>query len=74
MVNKMKIRRDGMYRKYVKRPMDVILASIAIIILSPLLLIIAVLVKAKLGSPVLFKQKKDLDFMKKSFGCISSER
>ncbi len=58
MVNKMKIRRDGMYRKYVKRPMDVILASIAIIILSPLLLIIAVLVKAKLGSPVLFKQKK----------------
>lgn len=58
MVNKMKIRRDGMYRKYVKRPMDVILASIAIIILSPLLLIIAVLVKAKLGSPVLFKQKR----------------
>ncbi|MCT1904359.1 sugar transferase [Oceanobacillus sojae] len=54
----MKIRRDGTYRKYVKRPMDLILASIAIIILSPLFLIIAILVKAKLGSPVFFKQKR----------------
>ncbi|WP_077602213.1 sugar transferase [Oceanobacillus sojae] len=54
----MKIRRDGTYRKYVKRPMDLILASIAIIILSPLFLMIAILVKAKLGSPVFFKQKR----------------
>lgn len=58
MVRIMKIRRDGTYRKYVKRPMDLILASIAIIILSPLFLIIAILVKAKLGSPVFFKQKR----------------
>ncbi len=58
MVRIMKIRRDGTYRKYVKRPMDLILASIAIIILSPLFLMIAILVKAKLGSPVFFKQKR----------------
>lgn len=54
----MKNRKDGTYKKFVKRPMDVILASIAIIVLSPLFLIIAVLVKTKLGSPVIFKQKR----------------
>lgn len=47
-----------MYRKYVKRPMDFILAFIAIILLSPVILIIAVLVRIKLGSPVIFKQKR----------------
>ena len=34
-----------------------ILSGIAIIILSPILLIVAVLVKTKLGSPVIFKQE-----------------
>lgn len=48
----------GIYRKYFKRPMDVMLSLSAIIILSPLLLIIALSVKIKLGSPVLFKQER----------------
>ena len=48
----------GVYEQYIKRPMDFILASLALIILSPALLIVAVLVKIKLGSPVLFKQKR----------------
>ena len=47
-----------MYRKFVKRLLDVILALTAVIVLSPLFLIIAVLVKIKLGSPVIFKQKR----------------
>ncbi|TAH67246.1 MAG: sugar transferase [Anaerolineaceae bacterium] len=47
-----------MYRKYVKRPMDIILAFIAIILLSPVFLIVAILVRIKLGSPVIFKQKR----------------
>lgn len=47
-----------MYRKFVKRPMDFILSLIAIIVLSPLLLVIAILVKARLGSPVIFKQNR----------------
>lgn len=47
-----------MYRKYFKRPMDFILSLIAIIVLSPVLLIVSVLVRIKLGSPILFKQKR----------------
>lgn len=46
------------YRKYIKRPMDFILSLLAIIILSPLLLIIAILVRVKLGKPVLFRQER----------------
>lgn len=49
---------NGVYRKYIKRPMDFILSLIAIIILSPFFLIIALLVRVKLGSPVIFKQKR----------------
>lgn len=47
-----------MYRKYIKRLLDFILSLIAIIILSPILLIVAILVRVKLGSPVIFKQKR----------------
>jgi len=47
-----------MYKKYIKRPMDFILSLIAIVVLSPILIITAILVKIKLGSPVIFKQKR----------------
>lgn len=47
-----------MYRKYFKRLMDFFLALIAIIIFSPIMIIIAVLVRVKLGSPVLFRQQR----------------
>lgn len=47
-----------MYAKYFKRILDFILSLIAIIILSPVLLIVAVLVRIKLGSPVIFKQQR----------------
>lgn len=47
-----------MYRRYLKRPMDFILSLCALIILSPVLLIIAALVRLKLGSPMIFKQKR----------------
>lgn len=50
--------KSGIYRSYFKRPMDFILALIAIIALSPVLLVVALLVRAKLGSPVIFKQKR----------------
>jgi len=49
---------NGIYRKFLKRPMDFILSLMAIIVLSPVLIIVAVLVRFKLGSPVLFKQKR----------------
>lgn len=54
----MKRQRKGIYRKYLKRPFDFILSLIALIILSPILLTIAILVRIKLGSPVIFKQKR----------------
>ncbi|MFK4318753.1 undecaprenyl phosphate N,N'-diacetylbacillosamine 1-phosphate transferase [Bacillus sp. RC145] len=50
--------RGGIYRRLIKRPMDFILSVIAIIVLSPVFLIVAFLVKIKLGSPVLFKQER----------------
>jgi undecaprenyl phosphate N,N'-diacetylbacillosamine 1-phosphate transferase len=50
--------RKGIYRRFLKRPLDFILSLMAIIVLSPVLLIVAVLVRFKLGSPVLFKQKR----------------
>jgi undecaprenyl phosphate N,N'-diacetylbacillosamine 1-phosphate transferase len=50
--------KGGIYRRFVKRPMDFMLSLIAIIVLSPVLLVVAVLVRTKLGSPVLFKQKR----------------
>src|SRR5690625_2569695 len=46
------------YRRFIKRPMDFILSLIAIIVLSPLFIMIATLIKMKLGSPILFKQKR----------------
>lgn len=50
--------KKGFYEKYIKVPQDFILALIALIILSPVLLIVAILVRVKLGSPVLFKQER----------------
>ncbi len=50
--------RSGVYKRYFKRPMDFILSLCAIIVLSPVLLITAILVRVKLGSPIIFKQKR----------------
>ncbi len=48
----------GPYERFVKRGLDAFLATGAIIVLSPLILITAVLVRIKLGSPVLFSQER----------------
>ena len=47
-----------MYRKYVKRILDFVLSFIALIMLSPVFLIIAILIKLDSKGPVLFKQKR----------------
>lgn len=47
-----------MYAKYIKRMLDFILSLIALIVLSPLMIIIGILVRIKLGKPVIFKQKR----------------
>ncbi|NBH17295.1 sugar transferase [Clostridiaceae bacterium] len=48
----------GPYEKYIKRPQDFFCALIAIIVLSPMMLVTAILVRVKLGSPVLFIQER----------------
>ena len=48
----------GFYEKYVKRLLDIILSGLALIVLSPLLLVTAILVRVKLGSPVIFCQER----------------
>ncbi|MEG0310585.1 MAG: sugar transferase [Eubacterium sp.] len=46
------------YQKYIKRVLDVTLSATAIIVLSPVMGVTALLVRKKLGSPVIFKQKR----------------
>lgn len=50
--------RAGFYEKYIKRLLDIVLSGAALVILSPMLLITAVLVRIKLGSPVVFTQER----------------
>jgi sugar transferase EpsL len=51
-------RKKGFYEKYIKTPQDVCLAVFALIVLSPILLILALIVGIKLGFPVIFKQER----------------
>ena len=48
----------GPYERFVKRPLDFLLSLLALVILSPILLVTAVLVRTKLGSPVIFTQER----------------
>ncbi|CDC31956.1 sugar transferase [Clostridium sp. CAG:508] len=47
-----------MYKKFIKRFLDLILSLMALIILMPLMLIIYILVRVKLGKPAIFKQER----------------
>lgn len=48
----------GPYEKYIKRPQDFLCALLAIIVLSPVMIVTAILVALKLGRPVLFTQDR----------------
>lgn len=48
----------NLYERYIKRPLDCFLALCALIMLSPVMGIIAFLVRINLGSPILFKQNR----------------
>lgn len=58
LIEPIKKRKRGIYEKYIKRALDVICATGAIVVFSPVYLGVAVLVKLKLGSPVLFTQDR----------------
>ena len=51
-------RKQGIYEKYIKRPLDFLCALFAIVLFSPVILVISVLVLIKLGSPILFTQER----------------
>ena len=48
----------GVYERFVKRPQDFMCALLAVIVLSPVLIITAILVRINLGSPVFFTQNR----------------
>ena len=48
----------GIYEHLVKRPLDIFISLIALLLLWPVMLVIALLVRVKLGSPVLFMQER----------------
>lgn len=54
----MKQAKQGVYARYIKRILDILLSGCALVVLSPVLLIVAVLVRTKLGSPVIFCQER----------------
>lgn len=54
----MKQGKPGVYARYIKRILDVLLSGCALVVLTPVLLIVAVLVRTKLGSPVIFCQER----------------
>ncbi|WP_072330339.1 MULTISPECIES: sugar transferase [unclassified Paenibacillus] len=70
--------KGGFYQKFMKRPMDVVLSLVAIIVLCPLILLLALLVRNKLGSPVFFKQQRpglhEKIFMMYKFRTMTDER
>ena len=58
LIKPIKNRKRGIYEKYIKRVLDVVCATGAIVVFSPVYLGVALLVKLKLGSPVLFTQDR----------------
>lgn len=74
----MKHKYFGPYERFIKRPLDCLLSALALIVLSPLLLVVAVLIKKDMGSPILFKQhrigKDDKEFSMYKFRSMTDAR
>ena len=52
------IKKRGIYARIFKRFFDILMSGIAIVLLSPVFLLVALLVRFMLGSPVIFKQER----------------
>ncbi|MGI6381623.1 MAG: sugar transferase [Tissierellaceae bacterium] len=70
--------KGGIYRRFFKRPLDITLSLIGLIVLSPVMIIVALLVRIKLGSPVIFKQQRpglnEKIFIMYKFRTMTDER
>lgn len=73
----MKKGKDSFYCRYIKRILDIVCSSVAIIILSPLFLVVSILIRIKLGKPVLFAQERigkgENPFVMYKFRSMSNE-
>lgn len=52
------IHKAGVYEKFIKRMLDFLLALLALVALSPVMLVTAIMVRIKLGGPVIFCQPR----------------
>ena len=53
-----KKRNRRIYERFVKTPQDIILAIFALLFIWPVMLVVAILVRVKLGAPIIFKQER----------------
>ena len=69
---------NAFYRRFGKRALDVAVASFLLVVLSPVFVVVAVVVRVKLGSPVLFRQQRPgrdaVPFELLKFRTMSDER
>jgi len=74
----MKHKPYGPYESFIKRPVDCFLSCGTLIILSPLLIVIAILIRIDMGSPILFKQhrigKDEQEFSMYKFRSMTDAR
>ena len=67
-----------MYKHFFKRLLDILISGIGLICLSPVLIVLAVFVRVKLGSPIIFKQERpglnEKIFTLKKFRTMTDER
>lgn len=69
-----------MYKKYIKRIIDILISLIGIIILFPLFLIVAIFIKIDSKGPIFFKQKrlgksgKEFEIIKFRSMCVGAEK
>lgn len=72
------MRKETFYEKYIKRPLDVFCSGLALVVLSPVMGVTAILVREKLGSPILFSQdrpgKDEVIFKLYKFRTMTDER
>ena len=68
----------GPYEKIIKRPLDFLLSLFALIVLSPILLVVSILIRIDMGSPILFKQhrigRNDKEFSMYKFRSMTDAR
>lgn len=74
----MKHKTYGPYERFIKRPLDFFLSTFALVVLSPLLMIVSLLIKKDMGSPILFKQhrvgKNEKEFSMYKFRSMTNAR